>query len=63
MSEIDWTSQREYSRSIYESLLEKQTPDKKLVIYPFTVQSLKGGGTGLAYKYVSTGGLFGWFSR
>lgn len=57
----DWTAQRSYSREIYESLLERQTPDKKLVIFPITIQDKdpRGSGIGLAYKFERTGGSIG----
>jgi len=56
-----WESQRTYSREIFEALKERETQDKKLVIYPITIQDKdpRGSGIGLAYKFVRTGNGFG----
>lgn len=57
----DWTAQRAYSKEIHEALLERQTPGKKLVIFPINIQDKdpRGSGIGLAYKFVRTGNSIG----
>ncbi len=54
-------AQRSYSREIFQALKERETPDKKLVIFPIDIKSKdeRGSGTGLAYKYVRTGKSIG----
>ena len=49
-----WESQRAYSREIFLSLQDRETPTKKLVIFPIDIKSKdpRGSGTGLAYKFV-----------
>lgn len=49
-----WEAQRAYSREIFQSLKDRETPTKKLVIFPIDIKSKdpRGSGTGLAYKFV-----------
>ncbi len=50
-----WESQRAYSREIFQALKDRETPDKKLRVYPFVCKDVRGSGIGLAYSFVRTG--------
>ncbi len=46
-----WEEQRTYSKEIYEMLVSRAPKGTYLYVYPTKIETERGSGTALAYKY------------